>query len=78
MRVVFKDRLSSAISHGSGFNVLKVLNSRIFRDGDVDAERRREEVGIRNIAKVLTLTGGATPYAFLHIVDIQSGKPALV
>ena len=53
MRVVFKDRLSSAISHGSGFNVLKVLNSRIFRDG---------EVGIRNIAKVLTLTGGAYSY----------------
>lgn len=62
--VVLSDfqEISSAISHGSGFNVLKVLNSRIFRDGEVDAERRREEVGIRNIAKVLTLTGRAYSY----------------
>ena len=53
--VVLSDfqEISSAISHGSGFNVLKVLNSRIFRDG---------EVGIRNIAKVLTLTGCAYSY----------------
>ena len=38
--VVLSDfqEISSAISHGSGFNVLKVLNSRIFRDGEVDAD----------------------------------------
>ena len=52
--------------------MLVLLGRGVLADGEVDTERRGEEVGIRHVAQVLALARGAAPDAFVDVVDIEA------
>ncbi len=63
-----------AVAHSGGLDMLVVLDGGSSGDGEVGAERRGEEVGIRHVAQVFALACGATPLAFLDVVDVEAAS----